>query len=151
MYQVLFYSETKGRFAANISKEEYEFLDDVALPCPDLYDTKISAKSYNGYGDFKTRNELMHWLHQVWSPNKKFEDFMAQYNEDFDNYKKSMRISRICSGILYYEYNTGYSTDKCWRRIGGMVHRFLEQYNAEPTKPNLRKFIRFAMRDYVLN
>ena len=32
MYQVLFYSETNGKFAANISKEEYEFLDDVALP-----------------------------------------------------------------------------------------------------------------------
>lgn len=150
MYQVLF-SNRGDTFAANISKVEYEYLSEATSIQPDLYDVKVSAKSYDGYGDFKTRDELLRWFHEKWYQNMKFDEFISKYESGFENYKRKMRINRVCSGILYYEYNTGVDTEECLRRIGGMIHHFIEQYNVEPTKQNLRKYIRFAMRDYILN
>ena len=72
MYQILLTSHKNGetkRFAANVNPSDYTFIDNdlsvlggVEYFGVDLYDDKVSATEYEGYGKFQTLSELVAWL-----------------------------------------------------------------------------------------
>ena len=73
MYQLLFTTNVNERktFAANVPEKEVPFLTET-LPTyfgyqhygVDIYDDKVSVKSYEDYGKFHTKKELISWLYE---------------------------------------------------------------------------------------
>lgn len=162
MYQCLFTTNDgkNNTFAANVPNKEVDFLTET-LPDyfgylkygTDVYDTKISAKEYKGYGKFHNKQELLEWLYEnVFKPDfKNLADFQQWYYSTMEEIKERTRIEDLCTDILYEEYFTGKNTMDVWRRIGWFVDDSIREYNnTHPTKNHLRKYVRMAFANYAL-
>ena len=164
MYQILFNTEdmTGKLFAANVPANEVEFITDcladmggfTRFGC-DIYDEKISAKSYEGYGQFKSKKELLKWLFlNVFAPCKDFatmEDFTQYYNERLADYREENRIEDACLDILYNDYTAGWENETVYKKLRPYIDETISNDRQQhPNKAYLRRAIQRAFVELAL-
>ena len=164
MYQILFTTnDNSGKtFAANVPAREAEFItEDLCFIGgfrrfgTDIYDEQISAKSYEGYGQFKSKKELLTWLFlNVFAPCKDFatlEDFTRYYNETLADYCEAARIENACIDILYNDYTAGWENEKVYSKLRTYIDDCISNdHQQHPDKAYLRRAIRRAFVELAL-
>ena len=164
MYQILFTTnDNSGKtFAANIPAKEAEFITEILCTAggfqrfdTDIYDEKISAKSYEGYGQFRSKKELLTWLFlNVFAPYKDFatlESFTQFYNEQLAEYLEAARIENACINILYNDYTAGWNNEKIYNKLRPYIADCISNDNQQhPGKAYLRRAIRRAFVELAL-
>ena len=164
MYQILFTTnDNSGKtFAANVPAREAEFITEILCTAggfrrfgTDIYDEQISAKSYEGYGQFKSKKELLTWLFlNVFAPCKDFatlEDFTRYYNEKLAEHLEAARIENACIDILYNDYTAGWENEKVYSKLRTYIDDCISNDNQQhPDKAYLRRAIRRAFVELAL-
>lgn len=164
MYQILFTTnDNSGKtFAANVPARDAEFItEDLCFTGgfrrfgTDIYDEQISAKSYEGYGQFKSKKELLTWLFlNVFAPCKDFatmEDFTRYYNETLAEHLEAARIENACIDILYNDYTAGWENEKVYSKLRHYIDECISNdHQQHPDKAYLRRAIRRAFVELAL-
>ena len=147
-------------FAANVPANEVEFITDclaylggfTRFGC-DIYDEKISAKSYEEYGEFKSKKELLKWLFEnVFKGSyKTLEDFTRHYNERLADYREENRIEDACLDILYNDYTAGWENEKVYKKLRPYIDEAISNdHQQHPDKAYLRRAIQRAFVEVAL-
>jgi hypothetical protein len=158
MYQLLFTTnDNSGKtFAANVPAREAEYITETLCTAGgflrfgvDIYDEQISAKSCEGYGQFRSKKELLEWLYlNVFAPCKDFatlEDFKRYYSEQLAAHTEAARIENVCINILYNDYTTGWESENVYNRLRPYIADCISNDNQQhPGKAYLRRAIRRA-------
>ena len=162
MYQILINTADSDvkLFAANVPANEVEFIKDefrfeggFTRFDVEVYDEKITAKSYEDYGRFLSKEAMLGWLHKnVFSHEYKTLDaFRQHYHEALAEYREEERIKNLCLDILYNDYTAGWENERVFNRLYPHIISCIEGDNAKyPNKPYLRRAIRRAFVEYTL-
>ena len=163
MYQLIFTTNdnTRKTFAANVPEKDAEMIQERLSTVGgftrfmvDVYDTQVTAKEYEGYGRFKSKKELLKWLHENVFMNdcKSLEEFTEEYRQILERYNDNTRLDNMAVDILYDDYLTGKDTVTVWKKIRGYVTCTMADYNCpRPSASRLRSFIRSAFVELALD
>lgn len=162
MYQLLFMTNDNSNktFAANVPNNKLDYITEYLSEfggfvrySTDIYDDKISAKEFEGYGKFHNETALKKWLYEnvFHTSFGCLDEFVQWYDSLFDEMQRNEKVKDICTDILYEDYNTGKYTMDVWRKLNYKVWDLISEYNVQRfTRGTLQKFIRRAFVDYTL-
>lgn len=163
MYQILINTvDGKSKlFAANVPANEVGFIQeelrydgDFTRFDIDVYDEKVSARSYEDYGRFLSKEAMLGWLYKnVFKHDyKDLEAFKEHYRESLEEYREYERIKELCIDILYNDYTAGWENEKVFSRLYPHIIGCISDDNEQrPNKAYLRRAIRRAFVEYTLN
>lgn len=162
MYQILFMTndDSRNTFAANVPNNKIDFVTEYLSEfggyvrfSSDVYDDKVSAKEYEGYGKFHNETALKKWLYEnvFHTSFGCLDEFVQWYDSLFDEMQKRDKVENVCTDILYEDYRTGKDTMDVWRKLQYKVWDQIGEYNVQQfTRTRMKDFIRQALIDYTL-
>lgn len=162
MYQILLMTNdnSKQTFAANIPNNKLDYIIEYLSEFGhylrfgvDIYDDKISAKEYEGYGKFHDEKALKVWLYEKVFHGSfgSLSEFTQWYDSLFAERERRRKLEDVCTDILYEDYRTGKNTMDVWRKICIKVDDIIEdEHITRYTPAALRPIIRRGMVDYIL-
>lgn len=156
MYQILVNTAdfSNKLFAANVPEKEVDFIKDefcydggFTRFDVDVYNERVSAKSYEDYGRFCAKSDFLEWLYlNVFKHDyKNLDEFKQHYTEQLAEFQEENRVKNICLDILYNDYTAGWENERVYDRLYPyIIGCIMDDNQQRPDKKYLRRAIRRA-------
>lgn len=164
MYQLVFTTndDRGAKFAANVSESVAMFLIDYVQYAGgflrlyvDVYDDHVTAQSYEDYGRFLHRKELLKWLYEnvFMADFNNLDSFKSWFYSTYKEWKHDDAIEDLAIDVLmkWHCHDSYVEAESIWKKISGFMPHSIWKSSGLPTTKEMKEYVKNAFVDFVKN